>query len=258
MRSCPICKSNNNVEIKKYSTPLWKIVRCNDCKLIYLNNPPGYSSLKEDFAWEKTRVEEERFRVSNQPILHRADLATRWRHNIGRKSQSLLYSKWFKNGHLLNIGCAAAEVSYPGFTQFGIEISKGLASQANANLKDTGGYCINGPGSEAITKFDNNFFDGIIMRSYLEHEEYPLEVLLQARRIIKETGKIYVRVPNFNALGRKVFQKNWVRFRYPDHVNYFNVTTLSDIANRTNFKVHLLNPIRLPFDDNINALFEPI
>ena len=65
-------------------------------------------------------------------------------------------------------------------------------------------------------------------------------------------------MPNFNALGRRFFQKNWVGFRYPDHVNYFNVTTLRDITSRTYFKVNLLNPIRLPVDDNINALFEPI
>lgn len=258
MRKCPICKSASKTEIKKYSSSIWKIARCNGCDLVYLSNPPGYSSLKDEFAWEKTEIEEENFRISNRPILHRVDLATRSRHKIGRKPQGLLYSRWFGRGNLLNVGCASAEMKYPGFTQFGIEISEELASRANANLKENGGYCINEPGSEAINRFDSNFFDGIVMRSYLEHEEYPLEVLRGARRVIKDSGKIYVRVPNFNALGRIVFQKNWVGFRYPDHVNYFNFNTLSDIAKRTNFKIHLLHPIRLPFDDNINALLEPI
>ena len=258
MRSCPICKSTNKNKIKQYSTPIWKIVSCSDCHLVYLNNPPGYNSLEEEFAWEKTQIEEEKFRSSSQPILHRADVATRWRHKIARKPQSLLYSNWFKGGNLLNIGCAAADMKYPGFVQFGIEISKELASQANVNLKEQGGYCINGPGAEAIKKFDNDFFDGIIMRSYLEHEENPSKVLMEARRVIKETGKIYVRVPNFNALGRKIFQRKWVGFRYPDHVNYFSLKTLIKIGKRNNFKVHLLNPLRLPLDDNINALFIPI
>jgi hypothetical protein len=32
--------------------------------------------------------------------------------------------------------------------------------------------------------------------------------------------------------------------------------TLRDLARRTGFAVQLLNPIRLPLDDNINVLFE--
>ncbi len=121
-------------------------------------------------------------------------------------------------------------------------------------MRAQGGYCVHGPGAEAIWAFEPETFDGIVMSSYLEHEEEPLKVLKGAARALKPTGKIYVRVPNFGGLNRRVTGRKWVGFRWPDHVNYFTVADLRRIAAMAGLEVQLLNPIRLPFDDNINAL----
>nr|WP_255599290.1 class I SAM-dependent methyltransferase [Hasllibacter sp. MH4015] len=232
------------------------MVKCRDCDLVYLLNPPGYEALVEDFAWEKTSADEHLARLEARPILQRADLATRWRHKIGRKPDAVRYAEWFGGGNLLNVGCAEASVQYPGFTQYGIEISAELAEAANRNLAEQGGYCVHGPGAEAIREFPDAMFDGVILRSYLEHEEHPRPVLEHVARVLKPGGRAYVRVPNFNALGRKIFKTNWVGLRYPDHVQYFTLDTLTDLARRTGFTVKVLNPVRLPLDDNINVLFE--
>ncbi|MEX3016637.1 class I SAM-dependent methyltransferase [Gymnodinialimonas hymeniacidonis] len=240
----------------KFHRDEWRMGRCRSCDLVYLTNPPGYEALVEDFAWEKTWVTEKAARLEAQPLLQRADLATRWRHKIGRKPDAVRYAEWFGAGNLLNVGCAGASEQYPGFTQYGIEISEDLAAKADENLRAHGGYCVHGPGAEAIKAFPDALFDGVILRSYLEHEEHPHTVLQQVARILKPGGRAYVRVPNFNSVGRKIFQRKWVGLRYPDHVQYFTLDTLRDLARRTGFSVRLLNPIRLPLDDNINVLFE--
>lgn len=256
LRACPSCGAEGPDEVPEFHRDDWRMGRCRACDLVYLLNPPGYEALVEDFAWEKTWVTEKAARLEAQPLLQRADLATRWRHKIGRKPDAVRYAEWFGSGNLLNVGCAGASVQYPGFTQYGIEISENLAQQADATLRAHGGYCVHGPGAEAIQAFPDAMFDGVILRSYLEHEEHPRPVLSHVARILKPGGRAYVRVPNFNSVGRKIFGRKWVGLRYPDHVQYFTLDTLRDLARRTGFTVQLLNPVRLPLDDNINVLFE--
>jgi SAM-dependent methyltransferase len=255
-RSCPICFENKSEKIDAYARDHWVIERCCACAHIYLKNPPGYEALEEDFAWEKTYVAEHERRLKASPVLYRLDLATRVRTTAFRKSKEDKWTAWFGGGSVLDIGCSNMVEIFKGFTPYGIEISKELAAQADEQMRRAGGYCIFGPGAQAIEKFDADMFDGIVMSSYLEHEAEPLKVLKGAARALKKSGSIYVRVPNFNSLGRKLTGKNWVGFRYPDHVNYFTLADLKRLASKCGLKVNLLNPIRLPFDDNINALLQ--
>ena len=67
-------------------------------------------------------------------------------------------------------------------------------------------------------------------------------------------GAIYVRVPNYGSLNRRMLGAKWCGFRYPDHVNYFTTTSLGAMAGDCGLKLKLLNPIRHPLDDNINAV----
>lgn len=253
-RACPICASSDSVPVAQYNRDNWEIVRCTGCDLVYLKNPPGYAALEQDFAWEKTYETEHERRLTENPVVYRLDLATRFRHTLFRKSTSDKYRQWFGAGNILDIGCGAAQERLDGFTPFGIEISDDLAAKADASMRAQGGYCVHGPGATSFGGFKAGFFDGIVMFSYLEHEEHPLTVLEHATRVLKPNGAIYVRVPNFGSVNRKLAGRKWVGFRYPDHVNYFTVATLRDIAARAGLQVSLLNPIRLPFDDNINAL----
>ncbi len=253
-RPCPICENGTATPAAAYSRDRWQIVSCDGCGHVYLKNPPGYGALVQDFAWERTYVSEHERRLRESPVAYRLDVATRFRHMLFRKTTEEKYRAWFGQGNVLDIGCANGADGFEGFTHFGIEISEELARQADANMRARGGYCIHGPGAQAIWEFEPEMFDGIVMSSYLEHEEQPLTVLKGASRALKPGGAIYVRVPNFGSVSRKVIGRKWCGFRWPDHVNYFTVRDLHNIAERAGLKVSLLNPIRLPFDDNINAL----
>ena len=100
----------------------------------------------------------------------------------------------------------------------------------------------------------NRFFSGVIMSSVAEHEKQPKTLLAHVARVLEDGGTAYIRVPNFGSVNRVVMGAKWCGFRHPDHVNYFTVATLRRMAAECGLGVRLLNPIRLPFDDNINAL----
>ena len=165
------------------------------------------------------------------------------------------FRKWFRDGHVLDIGCGGDDhrVRTP-MTPYGIELSRSLHAAADASMRSMGGYCRFGAGAEAIWDFDAAMFDGIVMHSYLEHETDVMGVLKGSHRALKDTGAIFIRVPNFGSLNRRIIGSNWCGFRYPDHVNYFTAATLRDTAARAGFTMDIVNRLRLAVDDNIHAL----
>ncbi len=82
-------------------------------------------------------------------------------------------------------------------------------------------------------------FNGVIMHSYLEHEVEVMAVLNGAFRALRPGGKVYVRVPNFGSLNRRLIGAKWCGFRYPDHVNYFTLASLRQVASRAGSKRNL-------------------
>jgi predicted SAM-dependent methyltransferase len=121
-------------------------------------------------------------------------------------------------------------------------------------MRARGGYCLHAAGAEGIWQFPAGFFDGIIMSSYLEHEVEMRKVLEGAHRALKRGGRIFVRVPNFGSLNRRVMGAKWCGFRYPDHVSYFTLASLRRVAAGAGFRTELMNRMTLWVDDNIQAL----
>ena len=160
----------------------------------------------------------------------------------------------FKNGKVLDIGCGDGSRLPPPIIPFGIEISNYLADEASSEMQKRGGYCINAPAIEGIKKFQENFFNGILLRSFLEHETNPMELIKGMHRVLAENGKAYIRVPNFSSINRRVMGSKWCGFRYPDHVNYFTKQSLTQMAENAGFHVKTLNWANLPFDDNLKML----
>ncbi|WP_187430271.1 hypothetical protein ROLI_007840 [Roseobacter fucihabitans] len=252
-RPCPCCSATQTVPWPQYSPDAWNIVRCTTCDMTYLQNPVPYEALEEDFAWEKTyEVKKEASKGSTS--LSPAIRTLRQKLGLTHRDKHDKYRAWFKDGHVLDIGCGLGRRIHPPMTPYGIELSTQLHAQADAFMRAHGGYCQHGAGAEAIWEFPEQQFDGIVMNSYLEHESDAMAVLKGAHRALKDSGAVYIRVPNFGSLNRRIIGAKWCGFRYPDHVNYFTLATLTDICARAGFTIELVNRIALPVDDNITVL----
>ena len=252
-RACPACGEGAATTLPRYSPAPWVVAGCDGCGFVYLRNPPDYEALEEDLAWERTyfakRAESGKGSTPFSPV------ARRIRRMFGMyRDRSEQMRGWFRDGRVLDIGCGWGKRIGPPMIPYGIEISAGLHRIADEWMRDRGGFCLHGPGAEAIWRFDPEFFDGIVMFSYLEHESRVMEVLNGAHRALKRVGAVFIRVPNYGSLNRRVIGPKWCGFRYPDHVNYFTLRSLRDVAARAGFQTRLINRISLPVDDNISVL----
>lgn len=253
-RSCPNCAANVSKHLPHYSRDEWKVVACGDCEMVYLQNPADYTELVENYAWEKTYATEDEKRAKKRSFIKRLAYHARLLGYRIKGDPQPRYLKLLGAGKILDVGCGDVVRWKAPFIPFGIEISKALQSRANDKMQALGGQCLHGAGAEAIWDFPKGGLDSIMMHSYLEHEAQVSKILNGAFQALKFGGKIFIRVPNYNALNRHISGANWPGFRYPDHVNYFTVATLSSVAAKAGFDFKLVNRHKIWLDDNIQAL----
>ena len=256
VRWCPLCGSYEQIARPEYSQLPWRIVACAECGFVFLANPVNYSDLVDDQAWQKNYQKESVRRRRERPVLDRLSKASRWRLRLfGRKNpRARRFLKVFRKGRVLDVGCGGGRSLAAPLLPFGVEISKQLAEKADLRMQKRGGHCVHAAAIEGIRSFESRFFDGVLLNSFLEHETNPLPLLREVHRALSDDGIVYVRVPNFSSVNRRVMGRKWCGFRYPDHVNYFGAGSLSKMANLAGFELQILNPINLPFDDNVKAV----
>ncbi|MGB5871751.1 MAG: class I SAM-dependent methyltransferase [Albidovulum sp.] len=253
-RPCPACDASDASRIAAYSRGEWDVVACDPCGFVYLQNPVTYEALKEDFAWEKAYAASKVEKRGSSPL---SGLNRRIRkalgHRSGRRGEKV-WTRAFGQGRILDIGCGDYLRPSKPMIPYGVELSSELHARVDPLMRARGGYCLHAPGAEGIWQFDAGFFDGIIMSSYLEHETEMRRVLEGAFRAPKPGGAVFIRVPNYASLNRRVMGPKWCGFRYPDHVNYFTLASLTRVAGLSGFLTKLVNRTTLWVDDNIQVL----
>lgn len=252
-RACPGCGVSDPIRLDKFSTPEWSVEQCGDCDFVYLSNPPDYSALVEEYAWEKTFAAEKVRRKTKHPIMTWLDTKTRWRLHVLRPDQNKEFRAMFGSGRVLDVGCGAGLAVPEPLIPYGVEISAGQHKRADEYMRSRGGYAVHAPAVEGVGMFPEGFFAGVVLRSFLEHEVQPALLLRQVRRAIAPGGVVYVKVPNYGGLNRWVMGPKWCGFRYPDHVNYFTLKSLTRMVEECGFTLTLRNPFNLLLDDNIHA-----
>lgn len=260
-RSCPQCGRDNAASPPRHSHDGWRIKRCGACGFVYLENAPVYDELFENMSWQTAWRKEAQRRAAARPVGYRLSRLTRFRlHLFPRKRADVLLQRYAKPGPAIDIGCGFGKTfrDLPAaFTPFGIEIDSAAAEQAAADFGARGGAAINAASLDGLCRFDDGVFTGAVMRSYLEHEAQPAEVLAELARTMAPGGVLIVKVPNYACAMRRINGLKWPGFRFPDHVNYFTPDSLVRMVREAGFGIRRFGPLdRLPTSDNMWLIAE--
>jgi len=247
--TCEVCQQTGATVVHKYTRSPWPVVACNSCGFVYLGLVPDYEDLSVTYAWEKQHAEEKERRKKNK--LARFDALTRFRLKLGKVIDRARHERAVgPEGRVLEIGCGGSTRIPDGPTPYGIAISEGLGQKARPLFEARGGTVYHEPATSGIERFEENFFDAILMRSYLEHEAQPRLILERAFKRLKPGGTILLRSPNYNSANRFIMGSQWCGFRFPDHVNYFTPRSLKALAASIGYEFRWMNWMSL-FDDNL-------
>jgi SAM-dependent methyltransferase len=230
---------------------------CPACAFTYLENPPAYAALEEDFAWEKTSAAEEARRVAARPLAKRLSYAfRRFRQKVLKRDKLFkLLNRHIPRGRVLDIGCGGGGVLARLPEQYephGVEISRALAARADALVRPRGGHVVQANAVDGVAAFSPNTLDGALLSAFLEHEAQPALLLRNLLRALRPGAPVLIKVPNYASLNRRVRGVQWCGFRFPDHVNYFTPATLARLAHDCGFRVAQCTlGDRWPLSDNL-------
>jgi SAM-dependent methyltransferase len=254
-----MCGKDNRTQPAHALSPSdWRLVGCSDCGFVYLEDPPGYQEFVHEYAWEKTSRAERERRQTTEPVLDFLSQCARHfrRYVLKRNKLHVLVARYIPSGRLLDVGCGKGTQMgrwFDGrYQPFGVEISHALAQAADALFAQNGGRCVHNDAVSGLGEYAPDFFDGIIMKSYLEHEVAPREVCHAASRCLKPGGHLVIKVPNYVSINRRVRGRRWCGFRHPDHVNYFTPESLQKLVREAGLEVVRFNALdRITTSDNM-------
>ncbi len=228
--------------------------------MMFLLNPPTDDALASELVWEKSIGHERVRRRNGRPVRYAiSDASKSFKRSIRGKGTRLkerrLIHAFVAPGPILDLGCGDGRTVVDlgdSFVPFGVEISEGLAAEAQAAFGRRGGRVERSPAFEGLATFDDNMFTGAILRAYLEHETRPLPVLERLMTKVRVGGRVIIKVPNFASWNRVAFGHRWCGMRFPDHVNYFTPATFRQLVEKAGFEVVAFGlRMRQPTSDNM-------
>lgn len=260
-RACPACGSAHAET--RHTSEKWRVVACTACGFVYLPVAARSDYFTEgDGAWESSIRETHARKLKGSPITARLSMATRFRTKFRKRTPvdyivAKLDTSRDSKLAVLDIGCGSGDYLASldaRFTPFGIELSKGLAAQAQTTFESRGGRVVQAATVEALPQFTHDSINAVVMRSYLEHEPRAREVLEGVHGVLRKGGVAVIKVPNYASINRRIMGERWCGFRFPEHVNYFTPDSLRKMAASAGlaFEQSLLD--RLPTSDNMWAV----
>lgn len=274
-RISPLLSQQGREEDLSYAPAPWVLKKCVETDIIFLANPPAYEELSETYAYEVTFKKESSARQQAEPIRYAfSTMLKRFRARVLKRNKvlgilrKLIAQSTSSRVNVLDVGCGWGELlqtlmlSLPPeqrarVAPHGVEISRALARLSDEKLRPLGGRCVHASAQDGVLRFDEDYFDVIVMASYLEHESSPLAVLENCRQRLRAGGSIIIKVPNFACFNRMLRGPRWSGFRWPDHVNYFTPKTLRAMADKAGLEVVRMTALDItPFSDNMYALLQ--
>jgi len=116
-----------------------------------------------------------------------------------------------------------------GWEVYGVEVDE----RACAEAKKRGLDIFHGQLEEA--GFPEDYFDLVRMNHILEHLPHPLRSLKEAKRVLREEGKLLIQVPNVESLSAHLFGERWYHLDLPRHLFHFSPHTLRSLLEKASF-----------------------
>jgi 2-polyprenyl-3-methyl-5-hydroxy-6-metoxy-1,4-benzoquinol methylase len=286
--SCANCRNKDeeflfNAYDRQFGLPgVFRVVRCRQCGLYYLNPRPADETLgayypATYYAYRNDRQRRIQLPASNLPFRKRFKYTIAQIHygyafmpgtTLATKENPLQSIFWaiatypFKNRfqwlppyrrgmRLLDVGCGAGffldNARSFGWETWGVDISGQAVDlakkQGHRTFQSSLQHC----------RFPNDYFDVVRAWSSLEHMTDPFVILGEMHRILKRNGTLIIAVPNMESATAKLFKTYWYSLDVPRHLYWFRPPLIRSTLEKLGFNQIRITTRTHP-SDIINSL----
>lgn len=230
---CPVRGAGEPSTVFRVSTESdYVIARCAACELAYAIPGPTAAELNEFYTSTY-------FKKSSKDDLGYGDYRTLAEANARRAWRALesyIDLAPIRPRRLLDLGCATggflAEAQAKGWTCEGVELSEDAVAVAR---REFGLNVIRG--DIHGLKVPAGTYGLVTMWHVLEHLIEPMEAMRRASDLLAPGGYLFVELPNWDSLGRRVRQSSWGALTPPEHINFFNARSIGGAARNAGLDV---------------------
>lgn len=159
-----------------------------------------------------------------------------------------------KNAKILDAGCAFGDLlsllEGNDYTTYGIDISQYAINRAK---KITKAQLVVGDLNKKLP-YKDNFFDALFAVDVIEHLDSPYKFLLEAQRVLKKGGILFVQTPNINSIFERFAKEKWFAYTDETHLYLFNRKSLRFLLEKSGFVVLQNQTISAPFPPMLRSL----
>jgi len=243
--NCNLCGADNHrlfMEVSDQrveSEEKFKIVKCNNCGLIFTNPRPTKVEINDYY----TSQYYENLTVMHDNVKTERHLFARSYHKFGHKlKRKELFEKVKrvednigKRGKVVDVGCGNGDflglMKSKGWQCLGIEISNLMSQHA---MQKYGLHVFNGELEEANLPQDS--VDVITFWHSFEHLHDPIRVLRESYRILKKNALIIILVPNIESYEFMILKEKWPHLDVPRHLYHWSAKTLANLLKKAEFR----------------------
>src|SRR6185295_18376288 len=86
-------------------------------------------------------------------------------------------------------------------------------------------------------------FDAITLWHVLEHVHDLTGYMQQLKRLLKETGKIFIAVPNYTSVDAAIYKEHWAAYDVPRHLYHFSPLSMEVLMKKHGLKIIQYKPM---------------
>ena len=238
--NCCLCERDDAEKIGagedfEYRTSLdeFSAMRCRNCDLVFLNPRPALSEFERIYP----------------PDYHAFEFSEKefgFVFNVRRRLEARRLLNWCKDlpddACVIDIGCGDGfhlellkDFGVKTWQLEGVDADERAASMAEKkNLKI---HC----GTLETLRLPKDFYDLALLIQTVEHVADPVQLIRDARSILKPGGRVVIVTDNTDSLDFRLSKRrHWGGYHFPRHWNLFNPKTMRRLAEKTEMEVENL------------------
>jgi 2-polyprenyl-3-methyl-5-hydroxy-6-metoxy-1,4-benzoquinol methylase len=204
-----------------------RVVRCEDCGLVFLNPQPSDDELAKIYNAHYFLGSESE--AGRETVSHIKQATAKLYLSEIRRYQGL------NNGRLLEIGCGEGDflvsAESEGWHVTGVEYASAACARARQRLKNGEVRCGELPAANLAAEQ----FDLCVISDVIEHVRSPRDFLQEIHRVLKPGGTLFIATPSIDSWSARIMQQNWMEFK-AEHLTYFDRQNLQTVLFESDFR----------------------
>jgi len=240
-QACPICGHTSKttfpgVQDFSVSKEMFSLNTCTNCSFLFTSHPPDKLSIGKYYqsdAYISHTDGKKGFIEQVYQLVRKKTIAGK------RKLVEDVVNK--KQGTVLDYGCGTGaflhEMKSFGWSIKGIEPDAGARAKAEKYTSST--LLI----PDQLSILESNGFDAITMWHVLEHVHDLDWTIQHVKRLLNQSGKLFIAVPNNDAYDANYYGKFWAAYDVPRHLYHFTPATMKVLMDKHGLNIIETKPM---------------